>query len=100
MFVGAVSDNFDERIERKIFHAEIMVDNEKVKRETASYKMCIRDSLYTLYEQTIGELELPLMKVFIPDTKRFKKELDAPVSYTHLILASTVPVLPFSLLYY
>lgn len=32
---------------------------------------------YTLYEQTIGELELPLMKVFIPDTKRFKKELDA-----------------------
>ena len=38
MFVGAVSDNFDERIEQKIFHAEIMVDNEKVKRETASYK--------------------------------------------------------------
>ena len=38
MFVGAVSDNFDERIEQKIFHAEIVVDNEKVKRETASYK--------------------------------------------------------------
>lgn len=38
MFVGAVSDNFDERIEQKIFHAEIMMDNEKVKRETASYK--------------------------------------------------------------
>ena len=38
MFVGAVSDNFNERIEQKIFHAEIVVDNEKVKRETASYK--------------------------------------------------------------
>ena len=38
MFVGAVSDNFDERIEQKIFHAEIVVDNEKVKRETANYK--------------------------------------------------------------
>ena len=38
MFVGAVSDNFDERIEQKIFHAEIVVDNEKVKRETAQYK--------------------------------------------------------------
>lgn len=38
MFVGAVSDNFDERIEQKIFHAEIVVDNEKVKRETACYK--------------------------------------------------------------
>ena len=38
MFVGAVSDNFDERIEQKIFHCEIVVDNEKVKRETACYK--------------------------------------------------------------
>ena len=38
MFVGAVSDNFDERIEQKIFHCEIVVDNEKVKRETALYE--------------------------------------------------------------
>jgi hypothetical protein len=38
MFVGAVSDNFDERIEQKIFHCEIVVDNDKVKRETANYK--------------------------------------------------------------
>ena len=37
MFVGAVADNFDERIEQKIFHAEIVVDNEKVRRETARY---------------------------------------------------------------
>jgi len=36
--VGAVSDNFDERIEQKIFHAEIVVDTEKVKQETARYK--------------------------------------------------------------
>ena len=38
MFVRAVADNFDERIEQKIFHAEIVVDNERVKRETANYK--------------------------------------------------------------
>lgn len=38
MFVGAVSDNFDERIDQKIFHAEIVVDNEKVKSETAGMK--------------------------------------------------------------
>ena len=38
MFVGAVADNFDERIEQKIFHCEIVVDNEKVKAETARYK--------------------------------------------------------------
>ena len=37
-FVGAVSDNFDERIEQKIFHAEIVVDNEKVAKETKAYK--------------------------------------------------------------
>jgi hypothetical protein len=38
MFVGAVSDNFDERIEQKIFHAEIVVDNEKVAAETLGYQ--------------------------------------------------------------
>ncbi|MDR1886421.1 MAG: TraM recognition domain-containing protein, partial [Prevotellaceae bacterium] len=38
MFVGAISDNFDERIEQKIFHAEIVVDNEAVSRETKAYK--------------------------------------------------------------
>ena len=37
-FVGAVSDNFDERIEQKIFHAEIVVDNEKVTKETKAYQ--------------------------------------------------------------
>ncbi|NDP19996.1 MAG: TraM recognition domain-containing protein [Paludibacter sp.] len=39
MFVGAVSDNFDERIEQKIFHAEIVVDNAKVADENKNYKM-------------------------------------------------------------
>lgn len=38
MFVGYVSDNFDERIEQKIFHAEIVVDNEKVASETKAYQ--------------------------------------------------------------
>ena len=38
MFVGAVSDNFDERIEQKIFHAEIVVDSAKVSAEMKVYK--------------------------------------------------------------
>jgi DNA-binding transcriptional regulator YbjK len=38
MFVGAVADNFDERIEQKIFHAEIVVDRAKVDAETKGYK--------------------------------------------------------------
>ena len=37
MFVGAVADNFDERIEQKIFHAEIVIDREKLAAETAAY---------------------------------------------------------------
>ena len=38
MFVGAVSDNFDERIDQKIFHAEIVVDSAKVSAEMKDYK--------------------------------------------------------------
>ena len=38
MFVGAVSDNFDERIEQKIFHAEILVDSAKVSAEMKAYQ--------------------------------------------------------------
>ncbi len=38
MFVGSVSDNFDERIEQKMFHCEIVVDVAKVSAETKAYK--------------------------------------------------------------
>jgi hypothetical protein len=38
MFVGAVADNIDEKIEQKIFHCQIMIDNEKVAREVKAYK--------------------------------------------------------------
>ena len=38
MFVGAVSDNFDKRIDQKIFHAEIVVDSAKVSAETKVYQ--------------------------------------------------------------
>ena len=37
-FVGAVSDNFGEKIEQKIFHAEIVVDHAKVSEEERNYK--------------------------------------------------------------
>ena len=38
MFVGSISDNFGERIDQKIFHAEIVVDSAKVSAETARYE--------------------------------------------------------------
>jgi len=34
-----------------------------------------KTDLYQLFEKAIGELGLPLMKTFIPDTKRYNKEL-------------------------
>lgn len=37
-FVGAVSDNFDQRIKQKMFHAEIVVNNEQVAAETKAYQ--------------------------------------------------------------
>ena len=38
MFEGVVSDNFDKRIDQKIFHAEIVVDSAKVSAETKTYE--------------------------------------------------------------
>lgn len=32
-FVGSIADNFDEKISQKIFHAEIVVDMDKIKKE-------------------------------------------------------------------
>lgn len=37
-FVGAVSDNFDERIEQKIFHSEIIVDTVKLSAQEKDYQ--------------------------------------------------------------
>ena len=38
MFVGAVADNFGEEVRQKVFHAQIVVDSERVKREEKTYK--------------------------------------------------------------
>ena len=38
MFVGAVSDNFDERIDQKICQAEIVVDSAKISAEMKAYQ--------------------------------------------------------------
>lgn len=38
VFVGAVSDNFGERIEQKMFHCEIVINGEKVKKEVENYQ--------------------------------------------------------------
>lgn len=37
-FVGAIADNFDEKIEQKIFHSQIVVDTGKVEHESKNYQ--------------------------------------------------------------
>ena len=54
MFEGAVSDNFDERIEQKIFHAEIVVDSTNVSAENESI------SAYT-YDSGLQKMKLALI---------------------------------------
>lgn len=60
MFVGAVADNFGEKIEQKIFHAQIVVDTEKVAFESKNYK------------------PIPEIRSFISETgeDRMDKEID------------------------
>lgn len=60
MFVGAVADNFGEKIEQKIFHAQIVVDTEKVALESKNYK------------------PIPEIRSFISETgeDRMDKEID------------------------
>ena len=38
MFVGAVADSFDQKIDQKIFHCEIVVDSEKIRQEEKAYR--------------------------------------------------------------
>jgi hypothetical protein len=38
MFVGSVADNFGEKIDQKIFHVQIVVDNDRVAAETRAYQ--------------------------------------------------------------
>lgn len=38
MFIGSVSSNFGERIDQKIFHAEIVVDTVNISAEMKSYQ--------------------------------------------------------------
>lgn len=60
MFVGAVADNFGEKIEQKIFHAQIVVDTQKVATEIKNYK------------------PIPEIRSFISETgeDRMDKEID------------------------
>lgn len=86
VFVGAVSDNFDERIEQKIFHAEIVVDNEKVAAENKAYHnipqiLSFKDKDGNDYmKEEIGanyrQIKLDIIQVIGTELERIKNDPD------------------------
>ena len=86
VFVGAVSDNFDERIEQKIFHAEIVVDNEKVATETKYYQKIPeilsfvneagQDMMKQEIEANYRQIKLDIIQVIETELERIKNDPD------------------------
>ena len=84
MFVGAVSDNFNERIEQKIFHREIVVDNEKVKQEAANYKKLPpitnfqdedgNDRMQETIQANYIRIKEDIQQIVLDELKRIKKD--------------------------
>lgn len=86
MFVGAVSDNFDERIEQKIFHAEIVVDNDEVATETKAYKKIPQilsfysqneeDNMKQEIEANYKRVKLDIVRIIESEMERIKNDPD------------------------
>jgi hypothetical protein len=86
IFVGAVSDNFDERIEQKIFHAEIVVDNEKVAAETKMYHKIPEilsfinekgeDMMKAEIEANYKQIKLNIIAIVSDELERIKNDPD------------------------
>ncbi len=85
MFVGAVSDNFDERIEQKIFHAEIVVDNDKVTAETKAYQKIPQilsfteqgeDNMKQEIDANYRKVKLDILQVIETEMERIKNDPD------------------------
>ncbi|MDV3578305.1 conjugal transfer protein TraG [Elizabethkingia anophelis] len=84
MFVGAVSDNFDQRIEQKIFHAEIVIDHEKLTAESKTYKkipeiLSFTDSNGTDHmkqeiEHNYKQIKLDVVQIIEREMERIKND--------------------------
>ena len=91
MFVGAVSDNFDERIDQKIFHAEIVVDSAKVSAEMKQYQSISEinafqnedgsDNLKETIEANYRKIKQEILSLVNSEIERIK----ATPELTHLI---------------
>ena len=94
MFVGAVADNFDERIEQKIFHAEIVMENDKVATETKAYKSIPQilsftdengtDNMKQEIESNYRQVKIDIVQVVETELERIKNDPDLQ----HLVQAT------------
>jgi hypothetical protein len=71
MFVGAVSDNFGEKIEQKIFHAEIVVDEVQLRREKAVFQPLPEITSFTNPETGVDEMDAQIQANY----KRIKTDV-------------------------
>nr|WP_199156141.1 conjugal transfer protein MobC [Pedobacter sp. ASV2] len=86
VFVGSVSDNFDERIDQKIFHAEIVVDNEKVAEETKAYQKIPKirsfeneqgeDMMKATIEANYKQIKQDIVQIITDEMERIKNDPD------------------------
>lgn len=82
----SVSDNFDERIDKKIFHAEIVMDNDKVAAEAKAYKKIPEilsfvdshgeDKMKQEIEANYRQIKLDIVDVIESELKRIKNDSD------------------------
>lgn len=82
-FVGAVSDNFDQRIEQKIFHSEIVVDNAKLSAELKDYHPVpqIRsfdgeDRMKTEINKNYKKVKTDILSIITDELERIKNDPD------------------------
>lgn len=86
MFVGSVSDNFDERIDQKIFHAEIVVDNEKVAAESKAYQQIPQilsfvneqgeDKMKQEIDSNYKRIKSDILNIVVSEIERIKNDPD------------------------
>uniref|UniRef100_A0AB33JF34 Conjugal transfer protein MobC n=1 Tax=Prevotella sp. GTC17262 TaxID=3236797 RepID=A0AB33JF34_9BACT len=91
MFVGAVSDNFDERIEQKIFHAEIVIDSAKVSEETRKYRPIPvitdftdadgRDCMKEMIQENYNRIKAEVRQIVSDELERIRSD----ASLAHLL---------------
>lgn len=86
LFVGFVSYNFNERIEQKIFHAEIVVDNDKVNAETKAYQKIPEilsfvneqgeDKMKQEIESNYKQIKSDILDIVVSEMERIKNDPD------------------------